>query len=82
MRKIRLSVDLDLDNPMDKMIYDYLETPMENGKKRVKSKWFRALAADYLMGNLVNGNGERLITDNQDEVSLNYEEIDDDGMIF
>lgn len=78
MKKVRLSVDLDLDNPMDKMIYDYLETPMENGKKRVKSKWFKSLAFQYL-----NGSTLKLEIDQQkQELELDIDDIDDDGVVF
>lgn len=78
MNKVRLSVDLDLDNPMDKMIYDYLEKPMENGKKRVKSKWFRSLAFQY-----INGNTLKLEESQQkQEPELDISDIDDDGMAF
>lgn len=78
MKKVRLSVDLDLDNPMDKMIYDYLEIPMENGKKRVKSKWFKSLAFQYL-----NGSTLKLEIDQQkQELELDIDDIDDDGIVF
>lgn len=82
--KKRLSVDLDLDNPMDRMVYEYLETPLPNGKNRVKAKWFKALAYDYLLGNLVNGNGTPIIVTKQQskEEDLSISDIDDDGIIF